>query len=218
MLEISMSQFFKDLKKIQDEASISVMQFRLELAQAILHKAQDNVRDNFGRGRGASKSKITERNYGNRAKNSGRTGTLRNSGQITYSKSEVVVSFGGLAAPYARIQEEGGVITPRNSKYLTIPFGPKYAGTRAGEHYLKFAMDAIQGPVLVVGYASPAKYGAKGQGKYEDDDIAFLLRKKVTLQPRPYLGPAVEEVSTNDFFRDRMKAYFNGKKLAVEIS
>ncbi len=207
----SVDEFFKELREVEDTIERSALRFQLQLAQRILYRAQDNVKKNFGAGTG-EKSPITLRAYGSSARRQGRSGALFNSGMIQrQANGELTVSFGGPGVPYAGIQEWGGKIFPRKpGGYLTLPYSSKYAGTRAGEHSLKFAVDANEGAVLVKTGSIP-----DGSGSFDESEIAYLLRRSVTIRPRPYFQPAVDAETRDDSVRELMMKYFGARNLQV---
>ena len=83
--------------------------------------------------------------------------------------------------PYARIIELGGVIKPHKSKYLAIPLDPKYQHRSPRSFDLTFV--TLGGKRYMVDRVT-------GQ-------VAYRLKKTVTIKAQPYLRPAIEE------FRDR---------------
>lgn len=93
-------------------------------------------------------------------------------------------------APGARAQELGGVITPKNGKYLTIPLDA--AKTQRGVSRFR-ARDVI---------ANPGAFGFVGTftrdkiifGKKDDRSVVplFALREQVVLKPVGFMTKAVE--------------------------
>ena len=118
-----------------------------------------------------------------------RTGRLAAS--LTYAESprKLVVSAGGKgpagdAVRYARIHHRGGVIRPKNRKFLTIPFP-------GGQADRKVALRARDFKNTFV---------AKGmifQKRGERVEPLFILKRKVLVPKRQYL-----------FMEDSDKAYF----------
>lgn len=115
----------------------------------------------------------------------GRPGLMRRTGSLARSfNTNVLESEGALtlivwtASKYARLQEYGGDIEPKKTKYLAIPTGA--ALTKAGAS--RFAS-----PRNVVGLRFMQKAGGKPfLGKVEGGSVRayFLLRKKVSIPPR----------------------------------
>lgn len=102
----------------------------------------------------------------------GDTGRLRNS--ITSEVDQLEAHIGSNVV-YARIHEFGGVIVPHGHPYLSIPIGSLKGSPRdhEGLHYVQ----SLRGqPMLVDDTGEPQ----------------YLLMQRVTIPPRPYLGPAVE--------------------------
>ena len=92
--------------------------------------------------------------------------------------AEVAVGPGNLV--YGRIQELGGTIKPIKGKYLAIPADGTPKGARPRDYNdLSFIPSAKGGGVLVSNH---------GKG-----EVMFILKSSVTLPPRPYLRPAVDE-------------------------
>ena len=109
-----------------------------------------------------------------------RSGNLRNQfTQQTSVNGTVVKTDIGDSVNYARIQEYGGVITPKHSQYLAIPVGP--ALTAAGVSKYKSPRD-VQGLFVIRSKAGKIllvrKDGKQGLVTY------FVLVKSVTLKPK----------------------------------
>ena len=125
-------------KEMQKEASLVVKrreQLLFDVASFVLRRSKENARRNFGRG------------IGKTARTAGRSGNLRESISISrVSGSEIIVKAGREGVPYAAVHElgtqgKGGpipTITPKNSKWLTIPIQAGYVGRRAREFDLGF--------------------------------------------------------------------------------
>jgi hypothetical protein len=93
-------------------------------------------------------------------------------------------AFSDLA--YARIQDEGGTLKPRDMKYLSIPMRKLPVG-KWPRHFAKGALTLIKskaGNLLLV------KFVGKLKKKF---DVYFLLRKSVTLKGKNYLDKAESE-------------------------
>lgn len=188
----SMKDFFKELRAVQDKSLRELLQLRYVVAQRILEEAQENVKANFG---GGNVSEITLRARGSSARRSGRGGGLLGSGHLERgSNGAIDVVFGGPGVPYAAIHEYGGVIRPKNSRFLTIPFAPQYSGKRAREFSLKMGFDPEHGRVL----------------KTTGGEIAYLLRERVTIPERPYLKPARDKVAKDKIISAMLKRMMDG--------
>jgi phage gpG-like protein len=206
----SISQFFEKLREVENQTLREMMRFQLELGLKIQNQVRENIKATFGKGRG-SKSEITERAYGSTARRAGRGGNLFQSVALERSTDgSVTVSAGGPGVPYAAIHEKGGVIRPVRAKFLTIPFQPKYAGTRAREHDLYFDFDEEWGPVL-----RQETYGRSSRS--EESTIAFLLRRKATIPARPYFQPAVDKVTADQSVKDVMVRLIGRSSLEVSV-
>lgn len=146
---------------------------------------------------------IKVRMRGGQGTNAVRSGRLRSSmGQVTTVTGDIINTLlGSMGVIYARIQEFGGVVRPKKSKYLAIPLGPaktaagvsRYASPRdvAGLVFFKSKKGA-----LLLGMKTGAKKGARLVPW-------FVLVKSVTLKPR--LG-----------LRDTIKKFFGGSGSRLE--
>lgn len=111
---------------------------------------------------------------------SGKAGgtTLYQRGQLSRSikyrteGDSVIISAGGQDVPYARIQHEGGIIKPKNAKYLAIPITAKarlsYARNYDGETFI----------------ANGMIFEKDEGGKIHP---IYALKKQVIIPPRPYM-------------------------------
>ena len=88
------------------------------------------------------------------------------------------VEIGTFGIPYGRIQEFGGVITPKRRRFLTIPADKPFVNRSALSFNLKFGRIPPKGgkPYLIT----------------EQGTAAYRLVKRVEIKPRPYLGPAIK--------------------------
>ncbi len=77
---------------------------------------------------------------------------------------------------YARIHQEGGIIKPKNGRYLTIPLSAGARGKSAKEFDGLFSLRLDTGLYLV-----------KNKGKNEIE-FMYQLVKSVTIPKRPYMG------------------------------
>lgn len=119
-----------------------------------------------------------------------RTGTLKRS--ITYQVAVDGYSARvGTNVVYARAHEFGAVIKPKNAKFLTIPIGQYRVQSRTAR-----IRSARQVKDLVYIPRKNGEFGGmlgrpKGRGKARSIEPLFLLRKRVTIPPRPFLRPAL---------------------------
>ena len=90
----------------------------------------------------------------------------------------VTVQAGDAEVPYARIQEEGGTITPRNARFLAIPVGP--ALTAAGVSRFRSPRD-VQG-----------LHYQHGTLRDQQGRVWYLLRRSVTIRGTRFLSAAVD--------------------------
>jgi len=83
-------------------------------------------------------------------------------------------------APYARIQELGGTIKPKNAKSLAIPiFGTKGSPRR------KTGLFVFKSP------KTGKVYLAKLVGAKKKLKVMYVLKKQVVIKSRPFLAPAL---------------------------
>ena len=106
---------------------------------------------------------------------SGRTlysrGALFRSIRYRTEGDAVILTAGDASVPYARIHHEGGIIHPRNAKYLAIPLTPKAKLSRPRD------------------YPAPT-FIAKGMifEKTDGKPIPiYALKKQVEIPARPYM-------------------------------
>ena len=116
-----------------------------------------------------------------------RTGDLRRS--ITASEPPHLTSIVGANKRYAAMQEFGGVIKPKKGKYLKVPMG---VSLRAKTLTFRDTgnEDVTLIPLRGGRFMGVRKIRGKS-GKGDRDDILFMLVRKVTIQARPYLRPAM---------------------------
>ena len=124
-----------------------------------------------------------------------RTGRLRNSifSQLTTSRDGLTIKLsaggavGGKPVRYARIQERGGTITPKNGKWLAAPFGP--ALTAAGVP--RFTSARAYGDQLRF---QQFRGNLAGLIHRDSGEIYYFLFKSVTIKPKWYMRDAFEEM------------------------
>lgn len=217
----SMRAFIEDLRQVEDKTQRAILRFQYEVGVAIVRRTQERIKATFGQGRQmagyAARQALTERAYGGSARRSGRGGGLMNSVVLAREGESIGVSVGGPGVPYAAAHEEGATITPRNSRFLTIPFGPRFAGTRAREHALRFAMGVMVdgepvGAALILRGAVQAK-----DGSVSADNVAFVLRRRVTIPARPYFAPAIDEATRGPELRTKIMELLGRDRLTVTV-
>lgn len=195
----SHGKFVSNLRKLRDDTLRGMQRFKLQIAMQAVAGIQDNIRDNFGADK-SGRSDITRWASGGTARSSGRSGALRDSVKLEEHGDDLVVNVGGAGAPYAEIHEYGGVITPKNSKYLTIP-AARYVGKRARELDVVFGIDPQWGKVLY------------DRGT---TNVAFLLRSRVTIPERPYIRPAIEKINEENGIRLALARSFTSPEVVIK--
>lgn len=88
-------------------------------------------------------------------------------------------------APYSRILEHGGTIVPKTGKYLAVPVTQK--AKRLSE---KLAGASLRSQNLVF---IPRRKGPLLVGKGAKKDLVFVLKKSVTILPRPFFRVSIEK-------------------------
>ncbi len=101
----------------------------------------------------------------------------------------------GTKLPYAKIQEYGGRIRPKNVKYLPVPIGA--SGVRAlreaaGKSLRTLNLKVFKAPNGKLFLYRPADPGAKKKDR-RIDKLLFRLVKSIYLPARPYFRPAIAE-------------------------
>lgn len=93
-------------------------------------------------------------------------------------------------APYARIQERGGVIRPKNAKYLWMPINARRMDTprnvMADKSKIAFIPRRRGGFFVVKKSAS---------GRKTKSGLLYVLLNQVWLPARPYMGPSLRRMS-----------------------
>jgi len=147
-----------------------------------------------------------------------RTGHLRKSiSAAVVEEGGKIVLVGRSTAPYAAMQEYGGIQRPKNAKYLRIPLGPtltaagvdRYAGPLRQTAPDKFYVREIGGKLFLC--VDIVRKGKKGNVP-QRTDLAYLLVKSVAIPARPFLGPAMARVAPTigPRIRDALKAALGG--------
>lgn len=92
----------------------------------------------------------------------------------------------GKRVPYADIHERGGVIRPKNAKYLTIPAKANQTATGQTRFTAPELFERFGSKMYFSGNALILKKGTKGT-------VMFYLKKKVKIPARRYLSRTLEE-------------------------
>lgn len=116
--------------------------------------------------------------------------------QITQNQQEITAKIGsgvrsGIRMSYANIHETGGVITPKKSQFLTIPF--PYAQTRAGVGNItaRELFDRFKGMVFIAHGIIFLK-----RGKSDASIVPmFKLVRSVSIKASHYLSKSLEQMS-----------------------
>ena len=127
-----------------------------------------------------------------------RSGMLRRSFGFTVIEESkydpITLLVYSMGVKYARLQEYGGTIRPRRSKYLTIPLKDaltpsgvqRYSSARDLFNYHPDQMSVVQSPksrkLFIVSDGRPGAKTAKG--KNSQTQWLYILKKSVTIPPR----------------------------------
>ena len=104
------------------------------------------------------------------------------------TKIEATVVAGGGENFYARIQEYGGTIVPKNVSFLTIPLDAAKTASGVGRWS---AREIIEDP-SIGGYSGTFfKHGVLFGKTPDGITPLFALKSSVTLPSRPYMRPAL---------------------------
>lgn len=182
----------------------------LERVRALMQ--QESLRKEFGRvfgllGNQVARGIILDLRQSKRVRR--RTGALSNSVRSEAFRTEAgfpAIRVGSIRGPaYARIQEEGGEITPKKAKALTIPLAPVLtaagvARRSARDYNLKFVPFRKSG--VAIGALYPPEELRKAQLKaraskqpvsLRDAKAYFLLVRKVKLPARRWLSGSFDD-------------------------
>jgi hypothetical protein len=116
-------------------------------------------------------------------------------------EATIVLGTGGYVGKnevvYARIQDEGGTIKPKNKQWLTIPF-PGVTGTAANYKSVgAFFIKSKGGNLLLVaptyGKTSKGGYGGSGYKATGKLKALFLLKKSVYLSARHWFTGPIDQ-------------------------
>lgn len=99
---------------------------------------------------------------------------------------------------YANIQQEGGVVLPKRSKYLAIPVSKQGAKAVYARRFFDQNKTGKNRPFVHKSKRGTLVIATAGKSGFK---VHFLLLKKVTVPKRPYLGfpPEAEEKLVGDF-------------------
>jgi len=139
----------------------------------------------------------------------GRTNDLLYNGLSSTKGENLSASVYTSGVAYARIQEFGGIIKAKSSKYLTIPLNDQAARMRERTSTLRslnltFVPDKHRGVVFLA--------QTKGRGKNAKSTKMFMLKPTVRLPARPYLRPAFQ---SHEVVAKMLAAFCRGARKAL---
>jgi phage gpG-like protein len=103
----------------------------------------------------------------------------------TGSRTRGVIWAGGSGVVYARIHEQGGVVTPKRAKALTVPLPGAMTASGVVRGDARSFSDTF---LLKRKGKDPVIMQRKGKNVVP----LFVLKKRVKIPKRPYLRPAIE--------------------------
>lgn len=184
--QTTISEFMKIMGGMPKSFERQLMRFTFMIATDVRREAIVNAKRNFG---------MTARNNSRGVAIAPSRGGLISSILVAVVGKYPGVTIGNITVPYAAIHEFGGVIKPKNAKYLTIPQDPFFVGKRAREFDLS-VVRAKSGNLYLV---------QKNTGVF-----AYLLKKSVTMPARPYLSPAMDYVVKSDKTKQNAEKLLGG--------
>ena len=122
-----------------------------------------------------------------------RTGNLRNSFVPGPLRVDSTAVSGGVGSNliYARIQDQGGTITPKNAQNLTIPLSAVLTGNGVARYS---ARDIISNP-RASGFDGTFFRNGILFGKRGNEIVPlFSLKKSVAIRPHHYIQAALEQI------------------------
>lgn len=137
----------------------------------------------------------------------GKSGTLRQL-HSSYNKTTATVTS---PAPYARIQNEGGTILPKNAKYLCVPARADIQKLTKEMKGVRNALKTLEGLGYVI--YRPYKRGSStmranvimGKKKNGKPELLFILKKSITIPKREFMKLSKRQLA----YIDKMaEAYF----------
>jgi len=139
----------------------------------------------------------------------GRTNDLLYNGLSSTKGDKLVATIYTSGVAYARIQEYGGIIKAKSSKYLTIPLNDQAARMRETASTLR-SLNLIFVPGKDRGVAFLAQ--TKGRGKNAKSTLMFMLKPTVRLPARPFLRPAFQ---SHEVIAKMLAAFCRGARKAL---
>jgi phage gpG-like protein len=106
---------------------------------------------------------------------------------------------------YARIQELGGTVTPKNARSLAIPLDAVLTANGVARYTAREIFDApSEGGFSRVFTHNGIIFGATGKGKNEEWTPLFVLKGSVTIPAHNYMARAL--ASLHDAMQEEMKS------------
>lgn len=118
---------------------------------------------------------------------------VASTGEIGEVKASVRMDLS--KAPYARVQEYGGTITPKNSRYLTIPVGKALTAAGVPRFTARQLIDnpgvaGMEGTFVIDKGSYKVIMGRAANGAASP---LFVLKRSVTLRPTGYMSKSLTE-------------------------
>jgi hypothetical protein len=107
-----------------------------------------------------------------------------------------IAAWAGANVPYARILETGGTVRAKGNGYLTVPLSPAASrlrqvtvGSLKNSPTPMRLIKSKKGKLLLVAVDGNRLSGTK---LIKRDDLMFVLKKSITIRPRPWANPSVK--------------------------
>lgn len=134
-------------------------------------------------------------------------GTLRQL-HSSYSKTTATVTS---PAPYARIQNEGGTIFPKNAKYLCVPVNTNIQKLTMQTKSVRNALKTLEGQGYIIyrpyrrGSSTARANVIMGKKKTGKPELLFILKKSITIPKREFMKLSKRQLAHIDKMAE---AYF----------
>jgi hypothetical protein len=215
--KISIDQFKQHLAETSNIMGKAIAITLVRLGQDAEKWAKQNVAKNFGKG---SKDTI----FGKYTLSGALMGSIYN--RFEKKGKDLTMWIGSRGVVYARIHEmaENGISTTvkvKNRKFLWLRLA---ATNNKGSPFRRlsptdFYLGAKKAPLLTGFYYGKSDKGnlfamVKQLGKKSGEGIPlFMLRKSVTIKPRPYLAPALMMAKKKypSYYREELRKLMGGK-------
>lgn len=123
------------------------------------------------------------------------TGTLRRGITHFHARGSHVAYVHTSKAPYARIQEFGGVINAKPGKFLPVPISNAARRVRAGTNTASLRQSPV--PMRIIRTKTGKLLLVRDiGGRAARTEVLFVLKRQVRMPARPYMGPIARDPRT----------------------